>query len=108
MEPLVELNCLLDFYGALLTEKQRGVLQLYCEEDMSLSEIANQMGVSRQAVLINIQNARKRLEEYEEKLGLIHRYRAITVEAEQCLKALEKNDTSAMRRSLENIMQIER
>ena len=52
--------------------------------------------------------ARKQLEEYEAKLGLVRRYLAITQEAEACLTALDEGDTEAARRRLTNILQIER
>ena len=50
MEPRVETAYLLDFYGALLTPRRREMLRMRYEEDMSLSEIGAQMGISRQAV----------------------------------------------------------
>ena len=65
---------LYDFYGALLTERQREVFDLYHEENFSLSEIAVSLGVSRQAVHISLNKARGELEEYEEKLGLIAKH----------------------------------
>ena len=108
MEPRVELTYLLDFYGALLTEGRREALRLYCEEDLSLAEIAEQAGVSRQAVLDSVKRSREKLEEYEEKLGAVKRDRAITSEAERCLEALDRGDAIAARRSLENILRIER
>ena len=108
MEPRVETAYLLDFYGALLTPKRREMLRMRYEEDMSLSEIGAQMGVSRQAVSDGMTVARKKLEEYEEKLGLVRRYLAITHEAAACLTALDEGDTEAARRRLTNILQIER
>ena len=108
MEPRVETAYLLDFYGALLTPKRREMLRMRYEEDMSLSEIGAQMGVSRQAVSDGMTAARKKLEEYEAKLGLVRRYLAITQEAEACLKALDTGDTGAARDRLVNILQIER
>ena len=108
MEPRVELTYLLDFYGALLTDARREALRLYLEEDLSLAEIAEQMGVSRQAVLDSVKRSREKLEEYEEKLGAVKRHRAITSEAERSLEALDRSDAGAVRRSLENILRIER
>ena len=108
MEPRVETAYLLDFYGALLTPRRREMLRMRYEEDMSLSEIGAQMGVSRQAVSDGMAAARKQLEEYEAKLGLVRRYLAITQEAEACLTALDEGDIAAARGRLANILQIER
>ena len=58
---------LLDFYGELLTEKQRQCLELHCNEDLSLSEIAEQCGISRQGVWDNIRRADAALREMEER-----------------------------------------
>ena len=57
VEARVELNTLLDFYGPLLTEHRREVLRLYCEEDLSLAEIAEQLGITRQGVRDTVKRA---------------------------------------------------
>ena len=108
MEPRVETAYLLDFYGALLTPRRREMMRMRYEEDMSLSEIGEQMGVSRQAVSEGMLAARKKLEEYESKLGLVRRYLAITAEAEACLAALDAGDRVGARGYLENILRIVR
>lgn len=59
-----------DFYGELLTEKQLQVILLHVDEDYSLSEIAEQVGSSRQAVHDLIQRTIHKLTDYEDKLGL--------------------------------------
>ncbi len=64
---------LLDFYGELLTEKQRDVMELYYCEDLSLSEIGNPMGITRQAVRSFIKRGEEILLNYEEKLGFAQR-----------------------------------
>ena len=66
-----EYSLLYDYYGALLSGRQREVFELYNEENLSLSEIAANLGVSRQAVHIAVGKSRKELEGYEDKLGLI-------------------------------------
>ena len=68
-------SMLLDFYGELLTEKQRECCDLHYNEDLSLSEIAEQAGVSRQGVWDNIRRGVAALEEIEAKTGLIRRFR---------------------------------
>ena len=65
---------LLDFYGELLTEKQRECYDLHYNEDLSLAEIAEQSGISRQAVWDNIRRAEAALLDIEEKTGLIRRF----------------------------------
>ena len=67
-------SMLLDFYGALLTEKQRQCYDLHYNDDLSLSEIAEQCGISRQGVWDNIRRAEATLKEIEEKTGLIRRF----------------------------------
>ena len=70
-------SMLLDFYGDLLTDKQRECFSLYYNEDLSLSEIAEQRGISRQGVWDNIRRAEASLRDMEEKTGLIRRFRQI-------------------------------
>ncbi len=67
-------SMLLDFYGELLTEKQRECYDLHYNEDLSLAEIAEQSGISRQGVWDNIRRAEAALRETEEKTGLIRRF----------------------------------
>ena len=67
-------SMLLDFYGELLTEKQRECYDLHYNEDLSLSEIAEQCGISRQGVWDNVRRAVAALEEIEEKTGLVRRF----------------------------------
>ena len=76
MEDRVALNVLLDFYGPLLTAHKQEVLRLYCEEDMSLQEIADQLEITRQGVHDAVAKARRQLMGYEEKLGLVERFNA--------------------------------
>ena len=62
---------LLDAYRRLLTDKQADIMSLYYEEDLSLSEIKEHYGITRQAVLDNIKRSEKQLERFESKLGLV-------------------------------------
>ena len=73
-EDRVMQSLLLDFYGQLLTEKQRETCELYFNEDLSLAEIAEQCGISRQGVWDNVRRAVAALEEIEEKTGLVRRF----------------------------------
>ena len=65
---------LLDFYGELLNEKQRLCLDLHYNEDLSLAEIAEQCGISRQGVWDNIRRGESALEDIENKTGLLRRF----------------------------------
>ena len=71
VDEIAKASLLYDFYGALLTEKQRQVMALYHEENLSLSEIAQEFGISRQAVHDTLKKAEQALEDYENKLNLI-------------------------------------
>lgn len=65
---------LLDVYGALLTEKQRETLEFYYNDDLSLSEISEEMGITRQGVMNCIKKCEQRLLELEEEMGLVSRF----------------------------------
>lgn len=86
VDEITRASLLYDFYGALLTEKQRQVMALYHEENLSLSEIGQEFGISRQAVHDTLKKAEQALEEYEEKLGLIDKF----LRTEQAIAAIEE------------------
>ena len=69
-EKNLNLGYLLDFYGELLPERKRSVIDMYYNEDLSLAEIAEQIGISRQGVRDIIKKAEDELLFYEEKLKL--------------------------------------
>jgi predicted DNA-binding protein YlxM (UPF0122 family) len=71
----MELSFLFDFYGEMLTDKQRDVFGLYYEEDLSLAEIAENTGITRQGVRDAVKRAEGQLREMEERLGLAKRFR---------------------------------
>ena len=75
-DDITKQSLLYDFYGELLTERQREVLELYNEENLSLAEIAEEFGISRQGVHDALHKAQKALEDYEHKLGLVERFSA--------------------------------
>ena len=86
----IELAWLTAFYGGLLTEKQRQVLTLHCEEDLSLAEIAQEAGVSRQGVHDMLTRAAQRLFDMEEKLGMAARFRRMEEGLEACRALLRE------------------
>ena len=71
MEKKIEISILLDLYAKLLTKKQYDFLNDYYNNDLSLSEIAENEGITRQAVRDNLKKGEIKLFEYEEKLGLM-------------------------------------
>ncbi|MCL2056882.1 MAG: putative DNA-binding protein [Oscillospiraceae bacterium] len=74
VEKDLRISVLLDFYGEMLTEKQREAVELYYNEDLSLAEIAEHSGITRQGVRDAVKRAENQLLEYEEKLGLWARF----------------------------------
>lgn len=66
---------LLDFYGDILSERKRAVMDDYYNNDLSLSEIASELGISRQGVRDIIKKAEEELDFYEQKLHLASRFR---------------------------------
>lgn len=102
---------LFDFFGDLLTERQQEFFDLYYNEDLSLSEIAEQTGVSRQAVHDNLHRAEATLREYEQRTGIVKRFssqRACYEKAEMLLKKLrplvEKEKGNAVLDELEDLL----
>lgn len=83
MEKIVEQGLLYDFYGELLTDHQRQIYEDVVLNDMSLSEIAQEAGISRQGVHDLIRRCDRSLEEYENKLHLIERFQSIRQKLEQ-------------------------
>lgn len=74
IEKTNRMNALFEFYAALLTDKQMNYIELYYADDYSLAEIAEEFGVSRQAVYDNIKRTEKILEDYEMKLHMYSDY----------------------------------
>lgn len=90
IEKKVELAWLTAFYGGMLTDKQREVLTLHCEEDMSLGEIAREAGISRQGVHDLLTRAAHRMFEMEEKLGVAQRFQRMEDGLMECREALRE------------------
>lgn len=100
-EQRMRLGRLFDIYGGLLTEKQQQCLNFYFNDDLSLTEIAEEVGVSRQAIHDLLKRVEQILERNEEKLGLLARSEA----DKKCLRRvislldtdIQKNKDEAMK-----------
>ena len=87
----LEVSFLLDFYGEMLTQKQQDFLVYYYDEDLSLSEIAENEGITRQGVRDAIKRAENQLFEMESRLGLAKKFETLKKgleEIEQCAEAI--------------------
>ncbi len=86
------ISVLYDFYGDVLTEKQQEAVELYFNEDLSLAEIAEHIGITRQGVRDSLVRAQLQLRELEETLGLAERFQHIeqaVAEIQLCVNEIE-------------------
>lgn len=97
MEDSVKFSILLELYGKLLTEKQYELLDYYYNQDIGLSEIAENLGITRQAVRDNLKKGENNLIDFEEKLHLWQKRETI-------LKVCEQIKNTEIRKKLENIL----
>lgn len=98
-DKIVQIALLFDFYGQLLTEKQREIVDMYYNNDLSLGEISEQQSISRQGVYDSLKRAEKTLYEYEEKLGLVDRF---LKQKESMKKIIEMLDELITEKELDN------
>ena len=92
------MTMLLDFYGDVLTERQKEFFDLYYNEDLSLSEIAENYGISRQGVRDVIVRAENYMTEIEDKTGLIKRFMQLKPHAEKIADAAQQIKQLNLRR----------
>ena len=108
MEKSIKDSLLLDNYEQLLTEKQREIMRLYVDYDVSLSEIADQLDSTRQAVYDTVKSSLAQLETYENKLGLVEKsliLRESIQKLENILKEDKENKELALiKENLEKIL----
>ena len=90
-----ELALLFDHYGGMLTDKQRECFQLRYEQDLSLGEIAESMGVSRQAVNDSLTRTEALLRRMEENIGSVKRYNDVRKALREILEAAAVLDASS-------------
>lgn len=93
-EKNLKLACLLDFYGEVLSERKQSVLSLYYNEDLSLAEIAAEIGISRQGVRDLIKKAEDELLFLEEKLGLQKKFNEALSQSDKIFELLRNENAS--------------
>ncbi len=86
----LQMTMLFDFFGELLTNKQREYYDLYHNEDLSLSEIAENVGITRQGVYDIVVRAENTMMEIEEKTGVIHRFNEIQTKITRAVSLAEE------------------
>ena len=92
MNEILEQALLYDFYGELLTSHQKEIYEQFVLEDLSLSEIAEDAGISRQGVHDLIKRCNKTLEGYETKLHLVEKFLSIKEKVHRMNELFEKED----------------
>ena len=102
MERIVEQGLLYDFYGELLTEHQRKIYEDVVYNDLYLTEIAQENGISRQGVHDLVRRCNHLLQEYEDKLHLVERFMRIRSRVEQ-LKQLTNDSEMNKDKLIEEI-----
>ena len=105
----LEGSFLLDFYGSLLGEKQRRLFDLYYNDDLSLAEIADLEGMTRQGVRDAVKRAETQLFDLEERLGLARRFRQVRTglkEIRECVSKLEASSADSDPETKETIRRL--
>lgn len=101
---IYRLSMLLDFYGQLLTENQYNCLDLHCNQDLSMAEIAEELSISRQGVYDFIKKGRERLLEYEDKLKLLERFTVNNTELKSIRNLLAQGNSEKALEKLDEVI----
>ena len=91
MSKNLQISYLLDFYGDMLTDKQQEVMEQYYNDDLSLAEIAANLGITRQGVRDFIKRAEGIIDETEAKLHLVEKFRAAALIAKDAEEIVSEN-----------------
>ena len=89
MDKSVKMSMLLDLYGNLLTNTQKDTISLYYDQNLSLSEIAEELNITRQGVRKNLGLAEEKLLDLEEKLGFLEQKLHLNKEIEEVISGLK-------------------
>ena len=103
----LEMALLLDYYGGMLTDKQRDCFDMRYNQDLSLAEIGEMLGVSRQAVCDNLSRTEALLRRMEENIGCVKRYklaRRAVAEIRAAATVLDASSDPAVRTTVERIL----
>lgn len=103
MKSLLEQALLYDFYGELLTDHQKEVYEQFVLEDLSLSEIAESAGISRQGVHDLIKRCNKLLEGYEAKLHLVEKFLSVKKKVQEINELLDSESEDKVIQSVRQI-----
>ncbi|MBU3840780.1 MAG: YlxM family DNA-binding protein [Candidatus Ruminococcus intestinipullorum] len=110
MNEILEQGLLYDFYGELLTSHQKEIYEQFVLEDLSLGEIANEAGISRQGVHDLVKRCQRTLEGYEKKLHLVEKFLSIQEKIREIDKVLDsyesKEEMKASKEMIEKIRRI--
>ena len=104
MEKKIELGMLCDIYGNLLTEKQKEVINDYANQDLSLTEIAENNNITRQAVNDIVMKGETKLLEYEQKLGIMKKQLETEKQIQNILSELSKITDNSSDKKVERIL----
>ncbi len=107
MDKRVDASLLLSFYGPVLTEKQREMLRLHYEDDLSLSEIASLYQVTRQGAHDAIRRGEQQLTNLEAKLGLMGKWAHLCGQLTACHGLIAHGQCTAAMRMIEDILREE-
>ncbi len=109
-----ELTLHYDFYGKLLSERQQEVVHMICEEDFSLTETGENLNITKQAVSEVLRRSTKKLQSFEEKLGMIQRFQKVVAQLktidrelgtlEEDLNKSQDAEIQRMRQQIQNMM----
>lgn len=108
MDKILEQTLLYDFYGELLTEHQKQIYEDVVFGDYSLSEVAEEQGISRQGVHDLVKRCNKLLQEYESRLHLVERFVAVKRQIEEMKRSLQEvaePDREELTRRLDKILE---
>ncbi|WP_296816845.1 YlxM family DNA-binding protein [uncultured Megasphaera sp.] len=107
LEDVVRKGRLLDLYGPLLTEKQRRCMEMYFDMDLSLSEIGEELQISRQGAYDMLKRASQSLESYEQRLQLLARFDAVREQIDEVQGLLESQGLSDIERAKQLLHEID-